>query len=443
MEINFKVFQSRLDGVDLIRKTGQVTDIIGQMIVGNVPEAALGSVCKITSQDLSEECFAEVIGVREGKVLLLPYNKISNIGFGSRIEFVGRSIGNKVGYSMLGRVINGMGEPIDGDGDLVCSDYIPLYKSAINPMDRKSISEPLDIGVKTINGFMTVGRGQRVAIMAGSGVGKSVLMGMMARSTQADVNVIAMIGERGREVKDFLHDVLGEEGLKKTIVIAVTNDQSPLVRMRGAHLATAIAEYFSADGKQVLLIMDSLTRFAMAQREIALQSGEPPAAKGYTSSLYPALSKLLERAGNFESGGSITGLYTVLVEGDDMDDPVTDTVRSIVDGHIVLSRRLAQQGIYPAIDILASISRLMDKVSDPEHMRAARNLRRKLSLYRESEDLINVGAYKKGTSAEIDEAIACFAELNRFFRQDLTDKFSFAECIGELISISLRYGGAR
>lgn len=443
MEINLKQYHSKVDQADLLRKAGHVTDIIGQMIIGSLPDAGLGAVCKIFSQDGAESCLGEVIGIRDGKVLMLPYSKIDNIGFGSVIEWVGRSIGNKVGPEMLGRVINGMGEPIDGLGDLDCNDYVGLHKSAINPMDRKPISTPLDIGVKSINGFMTIGRGQRVGIMAGSGVGKSVLMGMMARSTQADVNVIAMIGERGREVKDFLEDVLGAEGLKKTIVVAVTNDQSPLVRMRGAHLATAISEYFSSQGKQVLLIMDSLTRFAMAQREIALQSGEPPAAKGYTPSLYPALSKLLERAGNFESGGSITGIYTVLVEGDDMDDPVTDTVRSIVDGHIVLSRRIAQQGLYPAVDILQSISRLMDRIADPMHAQAARNLRRKLSIYRESEDLINVGAYKKGTSQEIDEAIACYTDLNRYFRQALTDKIVFSDSINELISISMRYSGEK
>lgn len=445
MEALFKDIYSKVSATDLFYRTGQVTDIIGQMVVGSMPEVTLGAVCKITSRDGTSSALAEVIGIRDGKALMLPYDKIQNIGYGSLIEVAAKTTGNLVGPELLGRVINGMGEPIDGLGELKCSNYVSLNHAVINPMDRRPISEPLDIGVKSINGFMTVGRGQRIGIMAGSGVGKSVLMGMMARSTQADVNVIAMIGERGREVKDFLEDVLGEEGLKKSIVVAVTNDQSPLVRLRGAHLATAIAEYFSEQGKQVLLIMDSLTRFAMAQREIALQSGEPPASKGYTPSLYPALSRLLERAGSFESGGSITGLYTVLVEGDDMDDPVADTVRSIVDGHIVLSRKIAQQGMYPSVDVLQSVSRLMDRVVDQNHAQAAKNLRRKLSLYRESEDLINVGAYKKGTSPEIDEAIACYAELNRFFRQALTDKISFNECVNELVSISLRYnsGGKR
>lgn len=442
MPINFTPYFHKIEKADIFKKMGKVTDIVGQTILGHVPNAQIGSYCIIESSIEGSHCNAEVIGMQNGKVLLMPYNKITGIGIGSRIELNDLSEFCSVGPELIGRVINGMGQPIDNLGELRCKSKKSLFKVSINPLDRKPIDKPLDMGVKTVNSFVTVGRGQRLAIMAGSGVGKSVLMGMMARSTEADINVIAMIGERGREVKDFIQDILGEEGLKKSIVIVVTSDQSPLLRMRGAQLATSIAEYFSEQSKQVLLIMDSLTRFAMAQREVSLQSGEPPALKGYTASLYPSLSKLLERAGNYESGGSITGIYTVLVEGDDMDDPVTDTVRSIVDGHLVLSRKLAQQGHYPSIDILQSLSRVMDRIVSPDHLLAARNLRRKMAVYRESEDLINVGAYKKGTNPEIDEAIACQSDLNRFLKQDLQQKFNFAESTSELQSIALRYSGA-
>lgn len=438
MEINFQKLYSSIENENFCRKIGQVTDVAGQLVIGHLPGATIGSICKIITKSGSS-CQAEVVGIRDNKVLMLPYSQISGIGFDSQIILRGNAVTNKVGPELLGRVINGMGEPIDGKGTLKCTESVHLQKMELNPLERETIKQPLDIGVRAINGFTTVGRGQRVAIMAGSGVGKSVLMGMMARSTQADVNVIALIGERGREVKDFIEEVLGEEGLKKSVVVAVTNDQSPLVRLRGAYLATSIAEFFSRDNKDVLLIMDSLTRFAMAQREVGLNIGEPPTTKGYTPSLYPTLSKLLERAGNFENSGSITGIYTVLVEGDDMDDPVADTVRSIVDGHIVLSRALAEQGQYPAIDVLQSISRVMNKITDPNHQRAAMELRRMLALYRESEDLINVGAYKQGTSSDIDRSMACYRDLKNYFRQELNDKSSFEETINELLTIFLRH----
>jgi len=443
VQVRFAHYQSLLENSDFCKKIGQVTDVTGQMITAHLPDATIGALCQITSLHEEQSCLAEVIGIRGGKVLLLPYSKVSGVGFGSKIELISAVETCAVGPELIGRVVDGMGRPMDGKGDIHLKDSVFLQRPPINPLERTPISQPLDIGVKAVNSFLTVGRGQRVAIMAGSGVGKSVLMGMMARSTEADVNVIAMIGERGREVKDFIEEVLGEEGLKKSIIVAVTNDQSALLRLRGAHLASAIAEYFSDKGQQVLLIMDSLTRFAMAQREISLQVGEPPAARGYTPSLYPSLSRLLERAGNFESGGSITGIYTVLVEGDDMDDPVTDTVRSIVDGHIVLSRKLAQQGHYPSIDILQSLSRVASRIISSEHAKAALNLRRKLAVYREAEDLINVGAYKKGTNAEIDDAMAAQSELNRFLRQDLKTQSSYGECIAELTSISMKTGDKR
>jgi flagellum-specific ATP synthase len=440
MLLNLNRVKKKIQEADLFIKKGRVTDVSGHLIQGMLPEAQIGSLCQIHT-NFDEPCLAEVVGLKSGKVLLIPYTKMTGISVGDQIELRRQSDECLVGPEMIGRIIDGMGHPIDQFGELRCRNKRALWKSATNPLERKPIHQTLDLGVRAVNSFITIGRGQRVSIMAGSGVGKSVLMGMMARSTEADVNVIAMIGERGREVKEFIQEILGAEGLKKSIVVAVTSDQSPLLRMRGAQLATTIAEYFSEQGKQVLLIMDSLTRFAMAQREVSLLSGEPPAMKGYTASLYPTLSKLLERAGSFESGGSITGIYTVLVEGDDMDEPVADTVRSIVDGHIVLSRKLAQQGHFPSIDILQSLSRVMDKVVSPEHLSAARRLRRKLAVYRDAEDLINVGAYKKGVNAEIDEAVACQIELNRFLRQDLIHKSNFSETVSEMLSIAMRYSG--
>lgn len=438
---NFEKIRQRVKNADLFKKKGRVTDLSPQLIQGHLPDAQVGSLCQIQGGTENSNCLAEVVGLKNSKVLMVPYTQISGVKVGSEIELRRQGDVCFVGPELLGRVIDGLGQPIDEKGDLHCREMRNLWSSSTNPLQRKPIDTPLDLGVRAVNAFTTVGRGQRVSIMAGSGVGKSVLMGMMARSTEADINVIAMIGERGREVKEFIQEILGTEGLKKSIIVAVTSDQSPLLRMRGAQLATTIAEHFSGQGKQVLLIMDSLTRFAMAQREISLLSGEPPAMKGYTASLYPTLSRLLERAGHFESGGSITGIYTVLVEGDDMDEPVADTVRSIVDGHIVLSRKLAQQGQYPSIDILQSLSRVMDKVVSPEHLIAARKLRRKLAVYRDAEDLINVGAYKKGVSQEIDEAVSCYADLNRFLRQELSNKTPMEEVVSELLSIAMRYSG--
>ena len=436
--VDFEKYIKNLERRILVKDIGKVTDVVGQLIEGYLPGAKLGSICEIASPG-RPPIITEVIGFRDKKVLMMPLTELSAIGFGSRIELVRTTASIKVSDDLLGRVIDGLGNPMDSKPEISASDEAHLYKSSCNPLERKSIDEPLDLGVKSINSFLTVGKGQRVGIMAGSGVGKSVLMGMIARSTKSDVNVIALIGERGREVKDFIQEVLGEEGLKKSVIVAVTSDQSPLLRMRGAFVATAIAEYFSSQGKDVLLMMDSLTRFAMAQREIGLNAGEPVTTKGYTPSVFSLMPKLLERAGQFDNGGSITGLYTVLVEGDDMDDPIADGVRSIVDGHIVLDRRLAQAGHFPAIDVLQSASRVMNNVISREHKDLARQARANLSLYKENEDLIRIGAYQYGQSEELDKAIALHRPLQRFLQQDVSEQWTFDQSVNELKSAFLKY----
>ncbi len=436
--INFDKYQRALERRVLVRDIGKVTDVVGLMIEAYLPGAKLGSLCEITSPG-RPSVMTEVIGFRDKKILMMPLSEMSAIGFGSRVELIRTSAMIKTGDSLLGRVINGMGEPIDSLGDLDLTDSVPLYRNSVNPLSRRPIHEALDIGIKSINAFLTVGRGQRVGIMAGSGVGKSVLMGMIARSTKSDVNVIALIGERGREVREFIENVLGEEGLKKSVVVAVTSDQSPLIRMRGAFVATAIAEHFSDKGQNVLLMMDSLTRFAMAQREIGLNAGEPVTTKGYTPSVFGLLPKLLERSGSFESGGSITGLYTVLVEGDDLDDPIADTVRSIVDGHIVLDRRIAQKGHFPAIDVLQSASRVMPNIISDEQKMLVRKARSSMALFRENEDLIRIGAYQTGRSAELDQAIGINKNLERFLQQDVSEDWTLEQTINELKSAVLDY----
>lgn len=434
--VDFDRYAQNLERRVLVKDIGKVTDVIGHLIEAYLPGAKLGSICEIAAPG-RPSILTEVIGFQDKKVLMMPLTELSAIGFGSRIELLRTSATIRVGESLLGRVINGLGEPIDGKGELKATREARLYTSTVNPLERAPIDSHLDLGIKAINSFTTVGKGQRVGILAGSGVGKSVLMGMMARSTKSDVNVIALIGERGREIREFIEQILGEEGLKKSIIVAVTSDQSPLLRMRGAFVATAIAEYFSDQGKDVMLMMDSLTRFAMAQREIGLNAGEPVTTKGYTPSVFGLLPKLLERAGQFDNGGSITGLYTVLVEGDDMDDPIADSVRSIVDGHIVLDRKLAQRGHFPAIDILQSASRVMSNVITDHHKDVARKTRAALALFRENEDLIRIGAYQAGTDPELDAAVAMSRKLNKFLQQDVKEEWNFEQIINELTSISM------
>lgn len=428
LDLELSRYESILDRVHLTEDSGKITQVIGQLMMGFIPAATIGSVCEVFPSQGFPKFLAEVVGFRDRNVLLMPLGEMRGVGLGSRIVLQRQIATIKVGPQLLGRVINGLGEPLDGLGEIDTHDEALIYNEVGNPLDREPIHEPMDLGVRAINGLITVGRGQRVAIMAGSGVGKSVLMGMMARSSNADVNVIAMIGERGREVKEFIEEILGEEGLKRSVIVCATSDQSPLLRMRASYVATTISEYFCNQGAHVLMMMDSCTRFAMAQREIGLSTGEPPASKGYTPSVFAALPKLLERAGAFYDKGSITGLYTVLVEGDDMDDPIGDAVRSIVDGHIVLDRKLASRGHFPAIDVLPSTSRVMRNVVDKPYLQLSRAMRESLAVYREAEDLINIGAYKAGSNPAIDDAIQRYPAIIEYLRQEVDEATDMATC---------------
>jgi flagellum-specific ATP synthase len=415
--------------VDPIQIRGKVTNIVGLVVEGHGPGSSMGGMCEIFSKQMNTSIMSEVVGFKEKRVLLMPLGDLSGIGPGSTIIARKSHPSVKVGNSLLGRIIDGLGEPLDGSGPLVLEEEMPLYGKSMNPLKKKRITEPLDLGIAAINGTLTIGKGQRMAIMAGSGVGKSVLLGMMARHTKADVNVIALIGERGREVKEFIERDLGEEGLKRSVVIAAISDQPALIRIRGAYLATTIAEYFRDKGLDVLLMMDSVTRYAMSMREIGLAIGEPPTTKGYTPSCFARMPKLLERAGNSSNKGSITGLYTVLVEGDDMNEPVADTVRSIVDGHIVLSRDLAARNHYPAIDILRSVSRVMNDIAGRDHLKLARKILELKAVYEEARDLINIGAYVSGNNPQIDTAIKYIDAINGFLKQDIDRKMGMDETL--------------
>ncbi|MGZ3743255.1 MAG: FliI/YscN family ATPase [Pseudobdellovibrionaceae bacterium] len=438
-EINLDKYMDLLNTIHLTKDSGKVTEVNGMIIKGYLPGASVGSICAITPSDLERSFLAEVVGFKDKHVLMMPLSDMRGVALGSKIVLTRQIATVKAGEELLGRVVDGLGRPLDNLGEFENFKEVRLYNEVRNPLERRPIREPLDIGVRAINSTLTTGQGQRIAIMAGSGVGKSVLLGMMARYTAADVNVIALIGERGREVREFIEHDLGEEGMRRSVVVCVTSDQSPLLRMRGAFVATAIAEYFSSKGKNVLLMMDSITRFAMAQREIGLSTGEPPSSKGYTPSVFSTLPKLLERAGSFEGEGSITGFYTTLVDGDDMNDPIGDAVRSIVDGHIVLSRSLAHKGHFPAIDILQSASRVMRNVSSPEHVKMSQKLREILATYRESEDLINIGAYKAGSNPRIDKAIKLIDGVNQFLKQDVEDHSNFNQCLRQMQGLLANY----
>ena len=407
----------------LIRAVGLVLESVG-------PSARIGEICHILTG--KGKVKAEVVGFRESKVLLMPFGETADISPGCEVVATGEQLSVPVGMGLLGRVLDGLGRPIDGKGPLNCEERRSIYNSPPGPLERRRISEPLSVGIKAIDGVLTCGKGQRIGIFAGSGIGKSTLLAMMARNTEADVTVIGLIGERGREVREFIEKGLGKKGLEKAVVVAATSDQPPLVRIKSALVATTIAEYFRDQGMDVLLLMDSVTRFAMAQREIGLAVGEPPTTRGYVPSVFALLPKLLERSG-MAARGSITGFYTILVEADDMNDPIADSVRSILDGHIVLSRKLANKYHYPAIDVLSSVSRMMPDVVTPSHLRAAGRLKEALAAYLDAEDLINIGAYVKGSNPKIDWAIQVVDSINAFLRQDINERSSFEEASRWLI----------
>ena len=430
--IDFDYYEKVVQKLAPIRLRGKVQEVIGYMIKAYNPGIQVGGMCEIFNPENKEIVFGEVLGFRGDSVFVMPLGNLRGISPKSCILPVSSEASIPVGDALLGRSIDGIGNPIDGKGPIVCDYTQPLYSDPLNPLERNRISKPLDVGIRTINGVLTCGMGQRLGILSGSGVGKSVLLGMMAKQTSADINVIALIGERGREVKEFIERDLGVEGMKRSVLIAATSDQSPLVRMRGAFMATSIAEFFREQGKDVLLMMDSVTRFAMAQREIGLAVGEPPATKGYPPSVFSLLPKLLERAGNSSSKGSITGFYTVLVEGDDPNEPISDAVRSIVDGHILLDRKIAATGHYPAIDVLNSTSRVMIEVTNQTHQKNAAKLFKTLATYKEAEDLINLGAYVAGTNPDIDYAIKKNKEINQFLIQDMNENALLTQAEAEL-----------
>lgn len=418
---------------------GQVTKVVGLTIESKGPETKVGELCRIVNPRTNLEVLAEVVGFRDNHVLLMPLGEMTGIGPGNYVIATGTELKVKVGRGLLGRVLDGLGNPIDGKGNIQADGFYPVDNVPPHPLKRPRINEVLPLGVKCIDGMLTLGKGQRMGIFAGSGVGKSTLIGMIARNTKADIIVIGLIGERGREVRDFLERDLTDEGLKRSVVVVATSDQPALIRKKGAMVATAIAEYFRDCGYDVLLLMDSLTRFSMAQREIGLAIGEPPVSRGYTPSVFSVMPKLLERSGTSDKG-SITGLYTVLVDGDDMTEPVTDTARSILDGHVVLSRQLAHKNHYPAIDVLGSISRVMSDIVTDEHKNLAGEIRKNLAVYREAEDLINVGAYVKGSNPEIDRAISVIGNINSFLTQGVTEKYDFAQTL-ELMKKALEVNG--
>ncbi|MBQ7516661.1 MAG: flagellar protein export ATPase FliI [Schwartzia sp.] len=435
IEPNLKKFTQAIDDAEPIKMSGKITQIIGLVIESRGPNVSMGELCYISSRFPGVPPIpAEVVGFREGLVLLMPIGEMQGIGPGCEVVSAQKTLQVKVGPQLLGRVLDGLGNPMDGKGPIMSKLEYPLHAAPPDPLQRPRIHDSLFVGVRPIDGLITLGSGQRIGIMAGSGVGKSTLLSMIARNTEADVSVISLVGERGREVRDFIERDLGEEGLKRSVVVVATSDRPALVRIKGAMTATAIAEYFRDQGRRVVLMMDSVTRFAMAQREVGLTIGEPPATRGYTPSVFALLPRLLERAGT-SAKGSITGIYTVLVDGDDMNEPIADAVRSILDGHIVLSRAIAAQNHFPAIDVLASVSRVMSDVVDKKHMEASRNLRALLATYKEAEDLIHIGAYVKGSSKKIDEAIAKIDAINSFLCQGVFEQTTFEEMEKQLEAI--------
>lgn len=417
----FSKYFSALEEASTVRFIGRVNKIIGLTIESFGPQVKIGEVCYIYPLKSKKPILAEVVGFSFEKVLLMPLGDMEGVGPGSKVYATGQILSVRVGEELLGRIIDGVGDFLDDGPPLDLKLSYTVNKEAPNPLKRMKIDKPISLGVRALDGLLTVGRGQRIGIFAGSGVGKSTLMGMIARNTQADVNVIALVGERGREVSEFIENDLGKEGLSRSVLVIATSDKPALVRVNAALVATSIAEFFRNKGLNVMLMMDSLTRFSMAQREIGLAVGEPPVARGYTPSVFTKLPTLLERAGNSDKG-SITGLYTVLVDGDDMNEPIADAIRGILDGHVVLSRALAHKGHYPAIDILQSVSRVMPNIVDERHLEAARSFNEIFATYKNSEDLINMGAYERGSNPKIDYAIDRIDDLNQFLRQGVNEK---------------------
>jgi flagellum-specific ATP synthase len=431
----FGVYEQYLEHVDPIRVNGRVSQVIGLVIESTGPNTSLGEVCLIKSRTGEVVCHSEVVGFRDNRVLSMVLGDASKVSQGSEIIATGRMLSVHVGDGLLGRVIDGLGNPIDAKGEIRYEETRSIYSTPPNPLERKLITETMITGIRSVDTLVTCGKGQRVGIFSGSGVGKSVMLGMIARNTRADVNVIALVGERGREVGEFIERELGPDGLRRSVVVVATSDQSALIRLKAAMMATTIAEYFRDRGLDVMLLMDSVTRVAMAQREVGLAIGEPPTTKGYTPSVFALLPKILERAGNAREG-SITGLYTVLVEGDDMNDPIADTARSILDGHIILSRRLASSGHYPAVDVLESVSRVMPVITKSEHRKAAQKVLDVLSTYREAEDLINIGAYVKGSNPKIDNALKRIDTVRAFLRQESDESEAFEDSLSHLMNMT-------
>ncbi|MDY3711126.1 MAG: flagellar protein export ATPase FliI [Agathobaculum sp.] len=428
-----QVIEQIKDG-DMLSRIGKIENIVGMSIEASGGHGAIGDICQIYSSESNSQVLAEVVGFKNEHMLLMPYENMNGLAPGSFVRNTGRRLRLQVGDFLRGRIINALGKPIDGLASFPEGDSYYVDSPYINPLTRPPIRERMEFGVRAIDSTLTIGKGQRIGIFAGSGVGKSTLMGMIARNVKTDINVLALVGERGREVLEFVQKDLGEEGMRRSILVVATSDQPAMLRMKCPSVATAIAEYFRDQGLDVLLMMDSLTRFAMAQREIGLAVGEPPVARGYTPSIYAELPKLLERSGNFETG-SITAVYTVLVEGDDTNEPIADTVRGILDGHIVLSRKLANANHFPAIDVSASISRLMTEIVTPQHQQLAGKLRDILSVYEKNEDLLAIGAYKPGSNPRLDNAIAKIDQINHFLMQGIKESFTYDDSLRQLENI--------
>jgi flagellum-specific ATP synthase len=431
----FSVLESDLEKLQLIKINGRVVQVVGLVAESQGPDVRVGDLCRICFRDGSHGLDAEVVGFRGDRVLLMPLGDLREVGPGSDVLSMDRPLGVAVGEGLLGRILDGLGEPLDDKGPLAVTDFYPLHADPPHPLRRQMVEKPLSVGVRVIDGFLTLGTGQRIGIFSGSGVGKSTLLGMMARYTTADVNVISLVGERGREVREFIERDLGEEGLKRSVLVIATSDQPPLIRLKAALTATAIAEFFRDKGKNVLLMMDSVTRVARAQREIGLAIGEPPATRGYTPSVFEVLPQILERAGAGEYG-SITGVYTLRVEGDDMNEPVADTVRGVLDGHIVLSRKIAARNFYPSVSVLESVSRVMPAIVSPEHLDAAGRVRDLLATYAESEDLINIGAYKAGASPRVDWALRHLDSVRAFLSQKVDESSPFEDTVTQLTALA-------